>query len=326
MPRLSLLALSVLLAAGLSACDASGPEAETQTVVSALLEAGQPFPDVRLSRTVPLGEVYDSTATIPDAAVEVQRLGPDGGVEAVKPYVYRADRGRYVPDGTHVDALVLPGRTYRLRATARGATLTAETTVPAEITLVQPPPARLVYQADPLGPQLRITTSSTAGRQAVYVATTQALEADDFERVTVGGEVRFRSLGTPGRFLPVPLARQFADCDEADGRLLCEENPREFFTQGTSPIINEASYVLPGDGTAVVNVPWIAFGFYGRVDVALVALDAALESFVETQSLQQNPTTISPGEIPNVTTNVVGGVGVFGSFARVTVRTTITER
>ena len=80
-----------------------------------------------------------------------------------------------------------------------------------------------------------------------------------------------------------------------------------------------------GDGTALVQIPFLAFGFYGPQEVTLVSLDAAFQDFVETQAIQFAPTTLSPGEIPNVTTNVEGGLGVFGSFVRERVETTVTE-
>lgn len=332
MARASLLApwsgLALVAVLGLSACDATGTDdAATQTVVAAFLEAGELLPTVRLSRTVPLGEVYDdATAAINDATVAVELVGPGGGVEARFAYTLDPDTllGRYV--AVDEAAEVLPGRTYRLAVQARGRAVTAETIVPPVFDVVADPPAEVVYQADPRGPQLRITTSSTAGRQAVYIATTVALRTDDFTPFDAGGETRYRSQNLPGRFRPVPLIARLAGCEEEGAFLVCEGDPNDIYTSGTSPVINESSYVLPGDGTAVVNVPWIAFGFFGPSEIALIALDDAFQDFVETQTLQSAPTTISPGEIPNVTTNVTGGIGVFGSFARVTVQTTLLER
>ena len=326
--------LSVLLAAALAlaACDAAGPaDPGNQVVVSAFLEAGGTLPPVRLTRTVPLGEVYDpATAAISDASVRVELLGAGGAVEQAFPYVYAGPdgAGTYVPR-PEPGALptALPGRTYRLTAEALGQTVTAETTVPETFEVLVPPPDSVVYQYNVTGPPLRITTSSTAGRQSVYVATTAALQPDEFEEILVDGETRYRSRNLPGKYRPVPFVRLQigADCREVGAFLECERDPNDLFTSGSSPIINESSYILPGDGTAIVNVPWLAFGFYGPATIALVALDDALKDFVETQTLQQNPTTISPGEIPNVTTNVAGGLGVFGSFARVEAQTTLVE-
>ncbi|HEX8387014.1 MAG TPA: DUF4249 family protein [Rubricoccaceae bacterium] len=318
----------LVLAAALafSACDASGTDdAGTQTVVAAFLEAGEPFPEVRLSRTVLLGEVYDdAAAAINDAVVAVELLGP-GGVEARTTYALDPDTllGRYLPvDGS---ADVLPGRTYRLVVQARGQAVTAETTVPPLFEVVEPLPDEVVYQSVPSGPPLRITTSSTGGRQAVYVATAAALQPDEFAPFLEGGETRYRSRNLPGRFRPVSFFARVSGCDEEGASLVCDRDPTRVFTAGTSPIINESSYVLPGDGTAIVNVPWFSFGFYGPSEVSVIALDDAFQDFIETRTLQSGGGTISPGEIPNVTTNVTGALGVFGSFARVTVRTTILD-
>ena len=74
-----------------------------------------------------------------------------------------------------------------------------------------------------------------------------------------------------------------------------------------------------------MDLPWLAFGFYGPSEVTLVSLDDAFQDFVETQAVQGGGSTLSPGEIPNVTSNVTGGLGVFGSFAQQTVQLTILE-
>ena len=314
------------LALAVSACDSAAPESPgPQVVVSGFLEAGERLADVRITRSVPLGAVYDSTAVVPDARVEVHLLSASGAAEATFPYEFNSRTGAYFPAARTAVPDALSGRTYRLVAVALGDTVTAETTVPAEIALVAAPPGEVVYQADPRGPQLRITTSSVAGRQSVYIASTAALAADEFVPFQDGGATRYRSQNLPGRFRPVPIVVLFAGCDEVGGGLVCDEDPGDA-ASGSSPIINESSYILPGDGTAIVNVPWLAFGFYGPAAISLVALDDAFQDFVETQTLQQNPTTISPGEVPNVTTNVRGGLGVFGSFARVTTQTTVRER
>ena len=113
---------------------------------------------------------------------------------------------------------------------------------------------------------------------------------------------------------------------EEGGTILCAEDPRDDgIRSGTSPVINEASYIDLGDGSLLVQVPFLAFGYYGPSRVSLVSLDAALQAFVQTQAVQLGGSTLSPGEIPNVTTNVVGGLGLFGSYARVSNQTEIVE-
>lgn len=322
MRRFPLLAL-ILLAAVASGCDATDPDADLQLVVSATLGAGEPLPTVTLSRVSPLLDVYDpASVAVSGARVSVTLLAADGSDEATYAYAGAAP-GAYEPVTA---AAVLAGRRYRLDVTAGAETLTAETLVPPALTLVEGPPAEVTY-GEGQGPELRISRSTTAERKATFVASTRALAPAVFEEVVIDGETFYRSVPAPGTYLPVPLVRRFLDCEaEAGGTLLCAEDPgREDFLVGTSPVINEASYIDLGDGTLLVQIPFLAFGYYGPYRVSLVSLDAALEAFVEAQFVQGGGSTLSPGEIPNLVTNVEGGLGVFGSFARVSVQTTITE-
>ena len=316
--------LSVALAAALlfSACDSGTPDADQQIVVSALLEAGGPMPDISVSRTLPLGEVYSPEASaIRDADVRVVRLGADADTTR---FAFNAETSRYERLG--VVSPITPGATYRLEVRADGQALSAETTVPLRFEIVEAPPESVEYLVPQTGPRLRITTSSGAGRQAVYLASTQALAPDEFAEVQDGGDTRYRSRNVPGRFGPLGFVRLFLNCDdEAGGGIICDEDPSGAATR-TSPLINEASYTLLGDGTARVDVPWIAFGFYGPSEVSLISLDRAYQDLVEGEANQSGGGTISPGEIPNVTSNVRGGIGVFGSFARVTARIGVREQ
>lgn len=321
---LALLVL-VALAAG---CDSAGDGAdERPLVVSAFLEAGEELPPVVLTRVAPLFELYDpSSVGVAGAEIVVSLLGPDGAAEDSTPYtLVNAATGLYVPlDGGA--AAVLPGRTYGLEVTGpSGERLAARTTVPPDFVVVEGPPASVVYSQGP-GPGVRITQSSTAARRTAFVLSTRALAPAPFVQVTVDGETRYRGRAGADAFLPVPIVRRFAECEEeADGALLCGDDPTEEFARGTSPVLNEDSYISLGDGTALVQIPFIAFGFYGPQEVTLVSVDEAFQDFVETQAIQFAPTTLSPGEIPNVTTNVEGGLGVFGSFVRESVRTEVTE-
>ena len=140
------------------------------------------------------------------------------------------------------------------------------------------------------------------------------------ERVTDLRDIRSRVIaqlkGLPEPGVPVP--------DEPS--ILCAEDPRDDgIRSGTSPVINEASYIDLGDGSLLVQVPFLAFGYYGPTRVSLVSLDAALQAFVQTQAVQLGQSTLSPGEIPNVTTNVTCRLGLFGSYARVSNQTEIVE-
>lgn len=322
MLRAAFLAALVLVVAG---CDATEDEFVALPVVSSVLIAGEPLPEVRLTRLALLNTTYDpATQAITTGEVAVAL---DGGAS----YSYRhAGEGRYVPEDA--SATVAPGGTYRLVAVVPSTdgvgtdTLRAETLVPPAITIVEPPPAEITY-GEGLGPAVRLTTSSTAERRAVYLFTARATARDEFEEVTVDGETRWRQRGLPGRFGPIPASAffTFADCEiGADGLATCESDPAEF-DNGASPLLNEDNYEILPDGTARVTIPFIGVGFYGPQAITFHSLDDALVDFVQTQSLQANPTTISPGEVPNVTTNVENGLGVFGSLARATVTTFVRE-
>lgn len=323
MPRRLTVLLVAALAAVASGCDGTtDDDFSPQIVVSAFLGAGEPLPAIRLSQTLPLLDVYTpEAAAVGGAQITLTLLAPDGSDERAYPYVPGRDPGVYVVQAGDVG--VVAGRTYRLDVVGPdGERLSATTTVPPDFDLLAGPEDEVVYGVGQ-GPEVQITRSSTPERQAAFVASTRALAPDEFEAVVVDGETRYRRQNLPGRYGPVPVYQRFFDCAEADGTLVCEDDPTDGAVVGTSPVINEASYIDLGDGTLLVQVPFLAFGFYGPQEITLLSLDAAFQDFLQTQAIQGGGSTLSPGEIPNVTTNVEGGLGVFGSYSRETVTTTI---
>ena len=310
------------LAVAVGGCDGFQDDDFTpQVVVSATLGAGEPLPTITLSRTSPLLDAYDPASLgVEGATVTVTLLAADGSDESAYAYGPGEAPGQYAPDAA---VEVLPTRTYRLDVAVGGDRLRAQTTVPRILTLVEPPPAETVYGTGQ-GPELRITQTSTAERQTAFVASVRALAPVPFEEVVVDGDTLYRSVPTPGTFGVTPIIERFFGCEaEAYGVLLCDVDPIEEAVVGTSPVINEASYIDLGDGTVLVQIPYLAFGFYGPVQISLVSLDVVMEAFVESQLVQGGGSTLSPGEIPNVTSNIEGGLGLFGSFARVTTQTTL---
>ena len=315
----------LLLALSLAACDGFNDDDFTaDVVVSAFMGANEPFPSVSVSQTSPFLEAYDpTTAGLEGAEVSITLLAPDGSDESTVRYQPSPNPGQYVPADA---ATVLPQRTYRLEVEVQGRQVTATTTVPPAVEIVGDPDQSVVYGAG-AGPGVRVTQSTQpGGRQAAFVGSTRALGPSQFEEVVIEGETRYRSVPGTGS-LPTPIYQRFLDCDLEDGgTLLCDEDPlQDAAVIGTSPVINEASYINLGDGTILVQIPFIAFGYYGPYRLTLVSLDPAFQAFVQTQAVQLGGTTLSPGEIPNVTTNVEGGLGIFGSFARVVSQTTILE-
>ena len=310
------------LAVAASGCDGFADDDFTpRLVVSATLGAGEGLPPIALSRTSPLFDVYDPEAVaVTGAAVTVTLLSPDGADEAAYAYVPGETPGQYVPAS---DATVLARRRYRLDVVAGDERLTAETTVPPALAIVEGPPAETVYGTGQ-GPEVRITQTSTTERQTAFVASVRALAPIPFEEVVVDGDTLYRGVPSAETFGLTPVFERFLGCDTADdGAIFCDIDPAEEAVIGTSPVINEASYIDLGDGTVLVQVPYLAFGFYGPARLSLTSLDPVLEAFVESQLVQGGGSTLSPGEIPNVTTNVEGGLGLFGSYARVTAETTL---
>lgn len=307
------LAALALLAAG---CDGTTDDDFTsQVAVSAFLGTNEPLPPVTLSRTQPLLQVYSpEAAAVQGAEVRVTLLAADGSDETVYAYAPGPEPGQYL--ASDPEALVLPQRRYRLDVAADGATLTATTLVPPDFEVLDGPPETTLY-GEGNGPEITITRSSTPERRAAFVASTRALAPVEFEEITVDGETRYRSVEAEGRYRPVPLLLRFLDCVEEGEALVCEDDPRELNAEtGVSPVINEASYIDLGEGCLLVQVPFLAFGYFGPQAISLVSLDAAMQDFVQTQAVQGGGSTLSPGEIPNITTNVQGGLGVFGSYSR----------
>lgn len=320
MSRLTfLIALLTTLSLGLPGCDlmASAPY-EPKLVVSAALEAGAPLRPVTLSQTVPLGERYDpEAAAVTGATVRMERLAGNGAVVATTPY-QETGPGVYAP-ATSEEAR--PGDRYRLHIeTEAFGTATAETVVPTLFEIVEPPPDSVTLGVPQQGPAARLTLSDSPGRQGIYIISVDALEADSFEVVMQDGEQRFRRANLVGRYGPTPVTARFSSCEEGEGRTICDEKPS---SSGSSPLLNEASYQQVGGGVVEVRLPWLSVSFYGEQRITFYALDDALVDYLSTRSIQFAPTTISPGEIPNVTTNVEGGLGFFGSYARTITTTTV---
>ncbi len=287
MPRRRLLlrfAAALPLLAGLAAgCDGLSPAPfEPQVVVRAMLTAGEPLPNINLSESGRFDEP-DGPA-IENAEVRIELLTEAGGVEATYVYAHRRD-GSYRPVSEERPE-VLSGGTYRLVAEVPGSgTVRAETTVPTPFEVVRPPADTIRYQVDPQ-PTFDVTPSAYPGREAVYVFTVEALEPDP-DQLTPLASVLFEN-GT-------------LDMDD--------------LVLGNSPLLGAENYERNPDGTLALRIPWLLINFYGPHRFEVTALDDALVAFIQSQALQFNPSTLSPGEIPSVVSNVENGAGVFGSIA-----------
>lgn len=290
------LILTILLATallGLAACDSTDPgEFETNYVVEGYLVAGEPFQPIRLSRTTGVTQQYDFTAlAIRNAAVRLDLLGDDGGVEASYRFTEATDSlGVYFPDDPA--ALARPLGTYRLEVVVPSTNdlISATTVVPDTFSLVDATLTEAVYQGDEQL-ELTVTRSRSPGRdQNYYIFVTEAFDVRE-ENLT-------------------PLAAAFFENEEDDITL-------DDLRVGGSPILNEDNYDINADGTLTIRYPWLAITFYGPNRLTANAVDDNLYDFIRSQSVQQGGSTFAPGEIPNPLERVNGAHGVFGSYARV---------
>lgn len=285
----------LLLLPLLAACDLAEDPFAPQLVVDAVLYANEPFPDIRLSQTVPLGSLPDLEG-VAGASVAIDRLGEDGEPDLTIEYrPYAANPSLYFPRGASQFS-VQPLRRYRLRVRVPddlglvppGREVRAETLVPDTFRVVQAPPDTVAYQPFSAPPETRVTRSEYPGRQTIYLFSIIALE--------------------PEQYGLTPTYRDLIDDENVD-RLI----------EGTSPLLNEASYDVEADGTITLRIPWLAIAFYGRNRFIVQALDDAVYDFLRSRDAQFGSTTLSPGEIPEVLSNVENGVGVFGSASRAAV-------
>jgi hypothetical protein len=283
----------LLLAAVLLGCDTTATQPESQIVVESYLEAQAPLPTVRLSRTVGVDEAYDPAEdAVRRADVVVARLADDSTVAEAVPYSEQDSvPGLYTPEDP---AVVQPRATYRLRVnTEDGASLTATTTVPDAITVIESTNDTTTYQsarqpAFTIEPPRPLTD-----RQNVYTFTATSLL--DFER-------------TPDSVLTAALTPFYADGFDA------EDDSLASLRITSSGLLNEGNFTRNADGTITVRLPWIAVAFYGPNEVAVNVVDDNFYDLLRSQQVQQGG--FSPGEIPNVIEDVEGGTGIFGSYAR----------
>ncbi|WP_263810386.1 DUF4249 domain-containing protein [Salinibacter pepae] len=301
MRRLLLFAIFGL--AALVGCDTAALETESQVVVEAYLEAGEPMDSVRLTRTARASAEYTPERTaVQGADVQVQRLNDSGGVAATVPYTETdSTDGLYIPE---TPATVKPQGTYRLRAAPpEGPVVTAETTVPAPVEAVRTQNDTTTYpdpddeNSDP--PQFELTVRpgpSALERQNVYVLTSRSLL-----------ELQSIPASPPDSVAGRLLTPFYLEQYDADSDTLAS------FRVNSSGLLNEANFTSNDDGTVSITLPWLAVAFYGPNQVRASVVDDNLYDFLRTQSAQQM--SLAPGEIPNVDEDIENGTGIFGSFA-----------
>lgn len=297
MTRLSTFVL-LLLVASLAGCDTTATKPESQVVVEAYLQGGAPMSSVRLTRSVGTDEAYTpSNVAVRDAAVEVHRRADDGTTAQTIPFAETEDPGVYKPTLTP-PPIVQPLTTYELSVTTSdGTEVTATTTVPDTISIVEAQNRDVVYQG-PEQPSFTITPPRSSGdRQAVLALTTTSLL--DF--------------GRPASQLRTGLTPFYEDTYDP------EEDSIAAFRTTSSGVLNEANFSRDEKGRITTTLPWISVAFYGPNETAVHVIDDNFYDLIRSQQAQSPGGLgggLGPGEIPNVIEHVEGGTGVFASYVR----------
>lgn len=288
--------LSLLLAVGLLGCDTTAPAPESQVVVEAYLQGGAPMDSIRLTRSVATDQAYQpADAAVRNATVEVRELAADGTPTTTIPFD-EATAGVYAPTPIPTPR-VQPLTTYELSVTVDGEEITATTTVPDTISIVDTQNEEVLYQG-PDQPTFTITAPESGREgQAVLALTTTSLL--DFSRP----EDELRARLTP-----------FYEEDYDP-----EEDKIETFRTTSSGVLNEANFTRGEAGQITTMLPWISVAFFGPNEAAVHVIDDNLYDLIRSQQAQspgEQGGGLGPGEIPNVIEHVEGGTGVFGSYVR----------
>lgn len=295
--RCLLLVVPLLMGGLLVGCDTTATQPESQVAVQAYLRAEAPLDTVRLNRTVGAGATFDRRATaVSGANVEVRRLDKSGTVVKTTAYNESTTAGVYVPAPASPPT-VQPRTDYRLHVElSGGTTITSKTTVPDTFSIRTAENTTAEYQNDAQQPSFTLRPPRPVSeRQNAYIFTVESLLPKN----------RLRANFTPF----------YADQYDAD------EDSLSSFRINSSGLLNQGNFSENEDGTITVDLPWLGIAFFGPNRVALNVVDDNFYDFQRSASAQQG--SFAPGEIPNVIEHVEGGTGVFGSYARDTVRVEI---
>ncbi|MFU8813152.1 MAG: DUF4249 family protein [Balneolaceae bacterium] len=284
MKYLPLLALALLLLA----CDTVEQDSfREQVVIEAYLIAGNPMPEVRVSRTLPAFEEYTfERAALRNAAVVI--TDTDAGMAIP----FREEQpGIYRPHG-NVPTIREGGRyAIQVQFNDRDEVVTAQTRIPLQFDILGTVPDEVVFQSSE---QLEIGITATApfNGQNVYIFNTIA-QNPIIQNLT-------------------PFYFDLVDRDNAD---------IEDFFNNSSGLINEGNFTINEDGTITLRIPWLGIAFFGVNDIVINSVDKNINDLLRSQDVQLGGSTLPPGEIPNVIYNVDGGIGIFGSLSADTVTT-----
>jgi len=262
---------------------------EKQYVVEAYLAGDEEFPELILTKTLPLDEFYSiESAGINSALVKIYEL--DETQKRVDSVIYEKEvqtPGVYIPTRY---ALVKPATDYELLiyiTDDNNHKISSKTFVPGQFEAVSTNLDTIMYQSDD---QLSITYTPSyyPNRQSYYILTVVALD-------------------TTGALTPF-----YASVTE-DG-----EPTRAELQRNSSNILTEANFEVNPDGNVSIALPWLAVAFYGEHEIIAATIDENIYDFNRTRETQFGGATVSPGEIYDIIDSIDGGTGVFGSLYRKT--------
>jgi len=230
-----------------------------------------------------------------DASVEVRKLAADGTTAETIPFV-EVSAGIYAPAPTPVPR-VQPRTTYELSVTAGETNITATTTVPDTVSIVDTQNETVPYQGK-AQPTFTITPpqSGRSGQAVLVLTTTSGL---NFSRPDSALRRRL-----------TPFYRESYDP---------EEDSLATYRTTSSGILNEANFERDEAGRITTELPWISVAFYGPNATAVHVIDDNLFDIIRSQQAQASDgqgNGLGPGELPNVIEHIEGGTGVFGSYVR----------
>lgn len=263
-----------------------------QYVVDSYLISGETLSELRLSKSGIISETFDLDKNgVNGAIVTIREHDLQGNLTWTEVY-NSLGNGLYAPNDP--DLIAKPRHRYDLEIlTPDGNTIRANTVVPDTFSVLSLNATELPYQGLEQF-TLELTPSFNPKRQSYYIFSTRTLDPDNAELV--------------------PLYANFAGDDG-----------REDFFVVSSGLLNESNTQRTGAGVVELVFPWIGVAFYGPNRVSAAAVDDAMYNFVRSADVQFGGGTQSPGEIENVISNIDGGIGIFGSYAIISVDVMVTK-
>jgi len=270
------------------------PPFSEKLVVNGYLRLGSGVDSIVVSKTIAIEQKFDAASSrVSGAIVRLRRAGDHWFTLAEYPPAIIGAGGVYFLPAESLR--VESGQTYELQVTALGQTVTASTTVPPQISLLEVNRG-LRYGDRPL---------FASGDTIEYVSGKSFADAPFFSL--------FWS-PLPG----VKLYRVIADADNHDfSNIIRDTTTAANIFKGDlkkreEPFGFNIAYT-PDFNPQRARISWLYFSYYGWHTLRLLAMDEAYTRYMQGQ-LDDN----SQKEMPK--SNILGGYGIFASYSEVNLR------